>query len=99
MPENCSEKSQNGTCTVPAVNGNAVTASPRRCAPKLNTQERLFGQVAPAPPPKKISNTFRSKIFDNSVPGSPPRTPKKTLSVLERNPITGEERPPKKINM
>ncbi|KAF7640064.1 hypothetical protein Mgra_00000507 [Meloidogyne graminicola] len=70
----------------------------KRCAPKLNTQERLFGPPAPETPKKKVINTHRSTIFDNSVPTSPARTPKKCVPIIERNPITGEIKIPKKYN-
>lgn len=70
----------------------------KRCAPKLNTQERLFGAPMPETPKKKVIN-HRSTIFDNSAPSSPARTPKKCVPIIERNPITGEIKIPKKITM
>ncbi|KAF1763627.1 hypothetical protein GCK72_011894 [Caenorhabditis remanei] len=55
-----------------------------------NTRDRLFGQESPAvASPKRVTPTYKSQIFDD-VPASPSRTPKKTIPVLSRNPVTGE---------
>uniref|UniRef100_A0A915P7T2 Serine/threonine-protein phosphatase n=1 Tax=Meloidogyne floridensis TaxID=298350 RepID=A0A915P7T2_9BILA len=51
----------------------------KRCAPKLNTQERLFGSPLPETPKKKVIEKHRSTIFDTSAPSSPSRTPKKCV--------------------
>ncbi|VDD89453.1 unnamed protein product [Enterobius vermicularis] len=53
--------------------------------PALNTKERLFGGTddRPVTPKKKLTNTYKSTIFDSSTPNSPARTPKKTIPVLE----------------
>uniref|UniRef100_A0A183C214 Uncharacterized protein n=1 Tax=Globodera pallida TaxID=36090 RepID=A0A183C214_GLOPA len=71
----------------------------KRCGPKLDTKERLFGQILPETPKKKLNDTYRSSIFSDTVPNSPAKTPKKCVPVLERNPITGEVKLPKKITM
>ncbi|CAK5039868.1 unnamed protein product [Meloidogyne enterolobii] len=71
----------------------------KRCAPKLNTQERLFGSPLPETPKKKVIEKHRSTIFDTSAPSSPSRTPKKCVPIIERNPITGEIKIPKNITM
>uniref|UniRef100_A0A914H0R3 Uncharacterized protein n=1 Tax=Globodera rostochiensis TaxID=31243 RepID=A0A914H0R3_GLORO len=71
----------------------------KRCGPKLDTKERLFGQILPETPKKKLNDTYRSTIFSDTVPNSPAKTPKKCVPVLERNPITGEVKLPKKITM
>uniref|UniRef100_A0A915D2G0 Uncharacterized protein n=1 Tax=Ditylenchus dipsaci TaxID=166011 RepID=A0A915D2G0_9BILA len=109
MPENGTTQNghkENGGCPTPppaaknaTTNGSSVTASPRRCGPKLNTQDRLFGPVTPAHKKEKVSDTFKSSIFDNTPPKSPAKTPKKTVPVLQRNPITGEQKIPEKISM
>ncbi|CAD5216438.1 unnamed protein product [Bursaphelenchus okinawaensis] len=79
---------------------NDATASPRRCAPKVNTQERLFGPTNTTPKKeKKVSDTFKSTIFTEAPPTSPARTPKKQVPVLTRNPITGEVKVPAKVAM
>ncbi|KAL3068954.1 hypothetical protein niasHS_015669 [Heterodera schachtii] len=74
-------------------------SSKKRCGPKLDTKERLFGQAMPETPKKKLNDTFRSSIFSDTAPSSPVKTPKKCVPVLERNPITGEVKMPKKITM
>uniref|UniRef100_A0A914M878 Candidate secreted effector n=1 Tax=Meloidogyne incognita TaxID=6306 RepID=A0A914M878_MELIC len=82
-----------------SVNGVVAMNSPKRCAPKLNTQERLFGSPLPETPKKKVIEKHRSTIFDTSAPSSPSRTPKKCVPIIERNPITGEIKIPKNITM
>ncbi|CCD73735.1 uncharacterized protein CELE_T19C3.3 [Caenorhabditis elegans] len=58
-----------------------------------NTRDRLFGQDPPAvASPKRVTPTFKSQIFDD-VPASPSRTPKRTVQVVSRNPVTGEIKP------
>ncbi|KAI6201288.1 Sodium leak channel non-selective protein [Aphelenchoides besseyi] len=70
-------------------NKETPTASPRRSGTPANTQERLFGSSdAASRKAKKVTDTFRSQIFANDGKPSPPRTPKKSVPVLERNPIT-----------
>ncbi|KAL3068956.1 hypothetical protein niasHS_005011 [Heterodera schachtii] len=49
----------------------------KRCGPKLDTKERLFGQAMPETPKKKLNDTFRSSIFSDIAPSSPVKTPKK----------------------
>uniref|UniRef100_A0A1I7ZLU6 Uncharacterized protein n=1 Tax=Steinernema glaseri TaxID=37863 RepID=A0A1I7ZLU6_9BILA len=71
----------------------------RRAAPPQDTQERLFGEQKSERKDKRVSDTYRSSIFDSAAPSTPPRTPKKTIPVLERNPITGEVKCPTKISV
>uniref|UniRef100_A0A0N5BX00 TPX2_importin domain-containing protein n=1 Tax=Strongyloides papillosus TaxID=174720 RepID=A0A0N5BX00_STREA len=70
----------------------------RHCGPKLNTQQRLFGMSCDAKPTKKLSDTFKSTIFDQTPPKSPAKTPKKQIPIASRNPITGEVKMPTKIS-
>ncbi|KAI6177082.1 hypothetical protein M3Y97_00868600 [Aphelenchoides bicaudatus] len=82
MSEVDSRPQQNGT--------NNVEASPRRCGPRPNTADRLFGGPTPVKSSIKVNNTFRSSIFEAGNP-TPPTTPKKkAVPILERNPVTGE---------
>ncbi|KAH7731665.1 Protein T19C3.3 [Aphelenchoides avenae] len=77
-------------------------ASRRHCGPKIDTKNRLFGTPEPQTTPKKkkpVSDTFKSSIFDDAPPKSPARTPKKTVPVIERNPITGEVKIPPRVTM
>ncbi|KAI6241042.1 hypothetical protein M3Y99_00415900 [Aphelenchoides fujianensis] len=75
------------------------TASPRRNGPAANTQERLFGSVVGSPRKIKMTDTFRSQIFAASDSKPTPRTPKKAVPVLERNPVTGEVKMPAKVGI
>lgn len=76
-----------------------VAPSPtRHCGPKLNTHQRLFGMSCDSKPVKKLSDTFKSTIFDQTPPKSPAKTPKKQIPVASRNPITGEVKMPTKIS-
>ncbi|KAL3117427.1 hypothetical protein niasHT_000178 [Heterodera trifolii] len=108
---NCYNNAVNGTLP-PLANGgiryrmhsrsqspSLFGSSKKRCGPKLDTKERLFGQAMPETPKKKLNDTFRSSIFSDTAPSSPVKTPKKCVPVLERNPITGEVKMPKKITM
>jgi len=53
----------------------------------------------------RTNDTYRSTIFasadnNNGLPASPARTPKKTIAIIDRNPITGaiKESPAKQTN-
>uniref|UniRef100_A0AC34FIS5 Uncharacterized protein n=1 Tax=Panagrolaimus sp. ES5 TaxID=591445 RepID=A0AC34FIS5_9BILA len=77
----------------------SATASPRHCAPKINTKDRLFG-ATPEQPRKapKTNATFKSNIF-GPEPQSPAKTSKKQIPVIERNPVTGEVRVPPRVSV
>ncbi|KAE9554812.1 hypothetical protein FO519_002009 [Halicephalobus sp. NKZ332] len=77
----------------------AAQASPRHCAPKIDTKDRLFG-ASNGSNQKKVRNnpTFKSALFGPDPP-SPSRTSKKQIPVIERNPITGEVKIPPRVTV
>ena len=101
------QQKSNGTPAAANNNGNnkdvaaprSATASPRHCAPKINTKDRLFG-ATPEQPRKaaKTTATFKSNIF-GPEPQSPAKTSKKQIPVIERNPITGEVKIPPRVTV
>ncbi|GMT20138.1 hypothetical protein PFISCL1PPCAC_11435, partial [Pristionchus fissidentatus] len=84
--------SDNGASPAPAAAAAApaAEANNNNTPKKMNTQERLFGGVAQPTTPKKVTPTFKSSIFGDEPVSAAPRTPKKTIRPLDRNPITGE---------
>uniref|UniRef100_A0A7E4V8R6 PEST proteolytic signal-containing nuclear protein n=1 Tax=Panagrellus redivivus TaxID=6233 RepID=A0A7E4V8R6_PANRE len=77
----------------------SATASPRHCAPKLNTKDRLFGATPASPKIVKNTATFKSNIFGNEPPSSPAKASKKPIAVIERNPVTGEVKIPPRVTV
>ncbi|XP_015790250.1 uncharacterized protein LOC107367087 [Tetranychus urticae] len=61
----------------------------RRPLRREDTQTRLFGP--PEDSPRRVRNHLKSSVFaENVVDSSPLKSAKKKITIIRRNPITGE---------